>query len=227
MEIVSDPQQGGDTSIAKQPDTASEGDIPQMDMEKVYPRQVSTGLGRGIQQLGSPNIFVDSGDNQIIVAKDTVNQVLMGDQSTFGEGFYVTKAGIDAKTAKSPDDFIFNSNQNIFKIISSGTINIDIPNPFTTGVSPLIGTVRHDLNTRPGFMVYGDIPSGAGAYSGTGNLTNLPVIVGGSGSITVMAQAFVTTTTITVQIINMFGASIADLGTPWVFKYYLLQETAN
>lgn len=199
----------------------SGGDTP-----RLFPRQTLTGNARGIQQFGTPNLFADSGNNYFGVAKNNVTQVLMGNQPTFGEGFYVTKDGIDATTTTSPTDFIFNSNQNIFKIISTGSISIDVPNPLP-GAAILQGVYAHNLGYTPSFTVYGNIPSGAGAYSGTGALTNLPVIVGGSGAITVMAQASADETYLTIRIINMLGAGVSDLGTPWVFKYYLLQETAN
>lgn len=114
------------------------------DTPRAFPRQSLTGVARGIQQFGSPDLFVDAGNNYFGVSKDGIQQVLMGLQPTFGEGFYVTKDGIDASTANSADDFIFNSNQNVFKIVKTDIVTIA---PFSSTVSTL--SVAHGLNFAP------------------------------------------------------------------------------
>lgn len=196
------------------------GDVPQMEMDRVLPRQQSTGLARGVQQLGSPNLAVDSGENQIIVA-DTVgqvntNRVLMGNQSVYGEGFYVTKPGIDVKTAKSDADFIFNSNQNVFKIVETGTTNVTTP----AAISSANFTINHNLGFVPITIAYIN-----NAYQ----FIPLPVTFWGTTASKGSAEfemhiQGVTDTQIIFQITNW--ASLFN-GQVFPLKYYFLQETAD
>lgn len=150
---------GDSTYSIPDPTTTVVGSVPGMDMQRVLPRQTSTGLARGVQQLGSPNVYVDSGNEQIVVAKTdnslTTNQVLMGNQVNKGEGFYVTKPGIDVTTAKNDSDFIFNSNQNVFKIIDKNT-SYSIPS-FSIGLGQpnySFITIPHGQTFEPIVDVY-------------------------------------------------------------------------
>jgi hypothetical protein len=91
---------------------------------RVQPRDVASGVTRGIQQLGSDKIYSDGGNNQVIVEDATTPRVLIGNQTTFGEGLFVSKAGINAKTNTDAGQWIFNSNQDTFKIVQDGTATI-------------------------------------------------------------------------------------------------------
>lgn len=220
---IVDSQQGSDPNLAKQPDPSTNADVPQMGLDKVLPRQVSTGLGRGIQQLGSPDVFVDSGNNQIIVARNGINQVLMGDQSNFGEGFYVTKPGIDVTTAKDSSDFRYNSNQNVFKIIKTDVVNLTIA---STTVSTV--TVPHGLGYAPIVMAFLNNVD----LSTVANDINIPLPTFLNASIDTVGNQvkFVTWVfassdafNVYIQCINSSGVALGQ----FPFKYYLLQETAS
>lgn len=222
---------GDSTYSLRTPDTVPAAPIPQMPMERVLPRQTSTGLARGIQQLGSPNVFVDSGNEQIIVAKtDTSNvttpQVLMGNQVNKGEGFYVTKPGIDVTTAKNDSDFIFNSNQNVFKIVKEGTLTVPgITVSSTAGNYTSNGTdvsSPHNLDFIPALLAYyGDgtfyVPL---QYSVNFSPTS-------SSAVWYTITPFVDSVNVSVNFdVMVFGNTSFTLqDTP--IKYYLMQQTAN
>lgn len=159
-------------------ESAAGGDAP-----RTFPRQVLTGNSRGIQQFGSPNLFADSGNNYFGVAKNGVNQVLMGNQATFGEGFYVAQAGIDVTTNTDPSKLIFNSNENVYKIVETLPISLSIT---LNGVSGSIGQnkVPHNLNFIPAYNAYITIDPEIAALSsvGTENGPNPFIVVGISGT---------------------------------------------
>lgn len=224
MDIVSDPQQGHDPDIASVP-SVDAGAVPQMDMERVLPRQQSTGMSRGINQLGSPNVFVDSGNNQIIVSKTdnqvTTNQVLMGDQANFGEGFYVTKPGIPVDTAKNTSDFIFNSNQNIFKIVKTDAFRVALTADLSQYVS-----IPHDLDFAPIPMAY-LISVTDGAING-----NFPFPVSAGINVDIVNHVINTTVLLRTsadeqyayfECLNSTGSALGTFS----IRYYLLQETSG
>lgn len=211
-------------------ESAAGGETP-----RTFPRQVLTGNARGIQQFGSPNLFADSGNNFFGVSKNTVQQVLMGNQAAFGEGLYVTKDGIDASKAISPDDFIFNSNQDVFKIIDVITIQAEA---YTT-VTAAMGQVavdtnktfyNHDLGFAP--IAIGFVPSTAAIP----NYFQVPrTVYGISGDniryASATTQVYTTSTQIVFQIttflsaIGALGGFSANISAGSV-KVFLLQESA-
>lgn len=85
-------------------DFATIPDVPILpDSNRVNPNQVASGITRGAQT---------------VLGADGKPQVLSGNQRTFGNGLYVARAGIDVITNTDPANFIFNSNQNLFKIVT-------------------------------------------------------------------------------------------------------------
>lgn len=202
---VADPTAGGDTP-------------------RLFSRQNLTGNSRGIQQFGTPNLFVDSGNNYFGVSKNDVQQVLMGLQPTFGEGFYVTKDGIDASQTTNASDFIFNSNQNVFKIVKTDLINIGISSSTVSTLS-----IPHGLTFAPipmAFLVNVGV-------SGPVTNANLPLptfinaSVGGvtAGIVSFGSYLYTAADTVNVhfQCLNATGSA------PGTFRlrYYLLQETSG
>ena len=100
-------------------------DIPDQSLDaiadRVNPNQVASGVTRGIQQLGSDKVYSDGGNQQIIVEDTNEPRVMMGNHATFGEGFFVSKDGTNVKTNTNPANLIFNSSQNVFKVVVSST----------------------------------------------------------------------------------------------------------
>jgi hypothetical protein len=182
--------------------------------------EVSTsvnGVIRDLQGMQTTQIFKDdSGTRRVLLGKGS-------------DGFYglkVSQEGQDVYTADNTD-LVFNSDNNLFKIISTGEVSINVPDPFTTASSPLTATIPHGQSFTPSFLAYVSIPAGSGVV-GSGVLTNLPAMVGGSGSITAFTQAGADDTNLYIYIRNNNGTNLggAPFGTTWTFKYYILQETA-
>ncbi len=207
-------------------------DIPDQSVEaiadRVAPRQVATGMTRGIQQLGSEKVYSDGGNNQIIVEDSNEPRVLMGNQATFGEGFYVTKDGFNAKTNTNAANFIFNSNQNILKVATTGT------STYTLNVMPANSsatvTVAHGLAVIPAFQVFCTLPAFPGSVATVG-VQLMPAFVtlqdaSGLGAILLWCTARADITNLYIDIINPSSGTITN-ATPLSFKYYILQETAT
>lgn len=197
-------------------------------------RQIPTGQVRGIQQFGTPNLFADSGNNYFGVAKDGVNQVLMGNQSTFGEGLFVTKNGIDVTTNKNPANFVFNSNQNTFKIIKSDIqpITSVVLAGSATDTSQYF-TIAHNLGFIPAFQVYVPGPSYGGTFT-----PNFPanIYVGLENTLQIADSTSLITYYyyVGVDSENLYLArgaqnfDVVDRNTSVAsFRYYILQETAS
>jgi len=230
MSVLNDAQQGGDPFLVKQPFTAEVGTVPEMNLERTLPRQVSTGVSRGVQQLGSPNVFVDSGSNQIMVS-DTVNQittnrVLVGKQETFGEGFYVSKPGKDVAKITDSAELIFNSNQNVFKVVDSNSISFAVSN-LATGAT-FTEPVAHGQKDVPAIIAF--LNGSSSSYLTFGRYyavpTTVPVAVGGVYQAGIQYSYQVDQTFIYFTVSNYTSLSpITDVGTA-TFKYYILQETA-
>lgn len=230
---------GDSTYSLRTPDSVSAADLPQTPMDRVLPRQTSTGLARGIQQLGSPNVYVDSGNEQIIVAKNSdantsVPQVLMGNQVNKGEGFYVTKPGIDVTTAKNDSDFIFNSNQNVFKIVKKDTITFNIATTASDDYFA-IDTYNHNLGFEPSYLAFVTPPAN---YTGVLENTNVPFFdyqyydsfsappAPGWHIIGRIDVNQVTDTYIKFSLNFVYaGTSNSTYRGDWIVSFYLLQET--
>lgn len=215
-----------------QPESSNDATLPEMELERTLPRQVSTGVSRGVQQLGTPNIYVDSGSNQIIVSKTdnqvTTNQVLMGNQPTFGEGFFVTKPGIDVAQANSTEDFVFNSNQNVFKIVKSGTLrspalSLSDPGVGVFDTTAAASSVPHDLGYIPAIISYVFQPG----------QTYEPMPFNSSNGAGNAARWYTMTSVVSVVEVYfriealVFHQSFSIAEGDFTMKYYLLQETAN
>lgn len=192
-------------------DFATIADVPiQPDSTRITPQQIASGMSRGIQQLGSDKVYSDGGNQQIIVEDTADPRVLMGNQTTFGEGFYVSKAGIDAKTNTDPAQWIFNSNQNVFKIVQSETATIP-----TSGTNTATVSIAHGLSYIPAFIAYVFVLS---------NYNTVPLVNINSvtGAIISIYSGWSDATNINFQVVVPGGT----VGSTTPVKYYLLQETA-
>lgn len=197
------------------------------DNQRILARQTPSGVSRGVQQLGASSLTMDS-DNKRILVNDGVDRVLMGDQPTFGEGFYVTKPGIDVTTSTSTDDFIFNSNQNVFKIAKEGFLESPAMSLSDPGVGTYNNTAAstfalHNLNFIPAILVY--LAQSGQPYI---PLPYTSVVASGTAgrwftlSVSVDSTSVYFTTEVTVLHQN-FTITAGE----FTAKYYLLQETAN
>lgn len=219
---VVNPQGANDPHLASAPAASSVGEVPQMDMERVLPRQQSTGMGRGIVQLGSPDVYVDAGAEQIIVQKGLPN-VLMGNQPNFGQGFYVSKPGVDVSKTSSAADFIFNSNQNTFKIVKEGRALISFP-----GGGFSFGYIEHNLGFSP--LPFAFLESANSTIGGAGTYIPLPTFINANVNTvnqTIDFSSYVFVITDEQKIYFVGGNATATSIDNRVISYYLLQESVN
>ncbi len=198
---------------------------------RVLARQIPSSTARGQQQLGAPNIFTDSPGQRILVQDDNqVNVAALGNigLSSLGAklwGFKVAQPGVDVTTA-SDNQLIFNSQQDVFKIVVSDVTSVTIPNGYSAG-SVYTTTVQHNLGYIPAHLVYFN-PGSALGFPNNEYLT-LPwsylAMDGASdgGVVWVQFTAYTTTTVLVIQA-TMFTSSGFFAGVI-PFKYYLLQES--
>lgn len=214
-----------DASSNSQPDSVNAaapmagGETP-----RLFSRQNLTGVSRGVQQFGTPNLFADSGNNYFGVSKNTVQQVLMGLQPTFGEGFYVTKDGIDASQTTNASDFIFNSNQNVFKIVQSKLVSVTFSSSTVSTIS-----FAHNLDFTPILQAY--LVNVATADPITNANIQLPNFINASiGTVTAGVVTFgsylycaADSVHFHFQLLNATGVSPGTFN----IRYYLLQESSG
>lgn len=176
-------------------------------------------------QLNGGNITQNS--QQQIVFDGTTNRVLVGYQQVLQAwGLFVSQIGIDV-TQATADQLIFNSNQDVFKIIKSGIITLPqmasvvFPDEFTTSSASLdTGIIINDPLIVMGFISNGGYQTLPYMQTvGTG---------GNGGGISYIVQLFSGlvggSLQLTLQGINYsFGTARG----PFDVKYYVLQETAN
>lgn len=192
----------------------------QEDNQRILARQTPSGTSRGVQQLGGPSLSADSGNKQITVT-DNVPQVLMGNQPTFGEGFFVTRQGIDATSATSPNDFIFNSNQNVFKIIKTDTFSL------TLTADPISSfSIEHGQDFAPIPLAFLTNVTD-GTISGNFPFpTDLSFSVDTGAGVIYTAASLRCSADATSVYFECLNATGAELGT-FDIKYYLLQESSS
>lgn len=174
-------------------------------------------------------VSINQNDDNFLFYDGNVYRMLVGLDDDGEPIIKISEEGVSVLDADD-DQLIFNSNNNLFKIIDTNTDSVTVPNPMSAG-QIVTKTIPHNLGFVPSFIVYGNIPTGGG-YVGAGQLTNLPAHLYGSigssfGQIVAVMQARADETNLYVDVINPGALSVPNLGTPWTFKYYILQETAN
>ena len=165
------------------------------------------GVARDLQALQTTQIFKDdTGTRRVLLGKGA-------------DGFYglkVSQEGVDVFSAAN-DDLVFNSDQNVFKIVSSGTSIIDATSA-TAGVA-ISNTVAHNLGYIPAFQAY---------YSAGGFFYQLPNSTGwgASGGVMTFTNWIFAAVDDTNIYLYFIPSASGDIGL-FPVKYYLLQETAN
>ena len=128
----------------------------------------------------------------------------------------VSKQGINVGTATDPNDFIFHSDYNTFKILTEGVTSV------TVG-SNSIGTVSvvHNLGVKEPFYAFGSIP-GANVYQPLGNAYITNVSIGTDEIVTVNSyqiDAYNTTNTLFLTVFqNVIASATVSL------KYYVFAK---
>lgn len=180
---------------------------------RVNPNQVATGVTRGAQ---------------VIPGSDGNPQVLMGNQATFGNGFFVAKPAKNIVTITSADDLIFNSNQNTFKIVSTLSGNFPSVTTIPAGgagtfaSNTAVSSIAHGLSYLPAFI----------AYMKVGNEYQLVPLRNeyGTGVQFAFVTLYVTVDSTNVNLyttLTTYGAGSQTFTSTYSGKIYLLQETIN
>lgn len=194
-----------DRSVPKpnQSDQLIDGAIKNHGTTSIHPITESTPNNSGFLQTKNARILANDG---------TTNRALFGyNQALNLWGFFLTKLGIDVNTNTDPSQFIFNSNQDIFKIVASGIATIPTSGSATSTVS-----VAHGLGYIPAFVAFVLV---AGNYN-TVPLNNYNT---STGALISAYLGWSDATNINFQTV-VPGGTVSS-STP--VKYYLLQETAN
>lgn len=145
----------------------------------------------------------------------------------------VAKSGQEVDTA-TDSNLIFNSAQDIFKIVGSGTLSLSgNTGTFGAGSGLIIiasGSYTHGLGYVPGVLIYG--------VDNNGNETPISsgvVLSGFSGSgsnifaFSIERDIVLTSSTISFSLVWRYTLAAGTSSQPWAesYKFYFLQETAN
>jgi len=201
---------------------------------RVLARQIPPSTARGQMQLGAPNIFTDSANRRITVQDDNqVSTVAIGNigldsSGTQLWGMKVAQTGVDVTTA-TDNQLIFNSNQDVFKIVQTGTITATIANGIDTA-QQTVQIKAHNLGYNPGIIAFMSFNNSSGTiFSPMPYLSTGAYVDGGGHSWlqnVVVATCSVDTVNITL-IVDAVYALTNSLSPLWTMQYYLLQETAG
>lgn len=145
----------------------------------------------------------------------------------------VAKAGIEVGTATN-DQLIFNSSQDVFKIVASNESTLTPPASWGSGVA-ITNTISHNLGFPPAFQAYVTIPNIGAGFPQEGKLINVPAFITLTNSPTVRGSliyiqvlAYSDTSNLYLSVINTTDSTLSGYNLlPFICKYYILQETAS
>lgn len=195
------------------------------------------------QKVSKPGINVNNaGDNELIYKNDYNRQIYYNSSGvptvltglrtanqnnnidSNEQGFFVSQPGIDV-TQATDNQLIFNSSQNIFKIVGSGTLTLISPDPLHSNTTVTVA-FAHNLGYVPAFLgfITGSQYLGSDVYLQTPYTVTANIVSGTPEPITYSLSADISN--IYANVYNGGGVGISGVGTT-TFKYYLLQETAS
>jgi hypothetical protein len=177
------------------------------------------GIGSGgLKTTLSGHVVTDDVNDRIYVTDvNLVPLALFGQDAAGNIAIKVAKAGFNVLTA-TDDQLIFNSNQDMFKIKTSGTGSMTVPSSGTGGWGNHI-TIPHGLSYVPAVMGFVKVFRDD-ELTGDFWFPAIPA-PGGSEQQSIAADAT-----------NIYLIAIVDDITAWYghvfsFRYYILQETAT
>lgn len=157
-------------------------------------------------------------ERQVLAKQDGVNKAVYG---FFGEankfGLRVADDGVDVLTATA-DQLIFNSDQNIFKVVLSGTTSLVYDGNVGT-----FSTIAHGQSNIPIVLAYVQFPDNANFNPMAGQYVPMPVYINRTGLPAVQCVQSVDATNIYLRVHDIY----APPNQTYNFRYYVLQETAN
>ncbi len=178
------------------------------------------------QKVSKPGVPVSTATDKQLVLKDDYttrtyydnnnSRILLGQLPDGTYGMWVSKPTFDATTATA-SQLIFNSNQDVFKVVASGILTVNV-----SGAGDFQSSKAHGLGVIPAFIGYiNSVP-----IAGSNIWLQLPYSQhqynGGSGSIVVGFMADLAADATNVYV-NVSSIALFALGN-FTFKYYLLEE---
>lgn len=133
------------------------------------------------------------------------------------DGLRTSPAGTDVFNAGN-DELTFNSNNNVFKIVQSGTL--EIPGPATSGVNPSPISVNHGLGYTPIVFAYG---TDGGDFQALPWISTHKTGSVNAGMVEWEISYYADDTSVTFYWQSNLGLNGGTVSV----KYYILQETAN
>jgi hypothetical protein len=199
------------------------------------PNQVNNFFGIKVSKPGIP---VNQASDKELVYQDNFSTKIYYDNTNArivegllpdgNYGMWVSQPGQDATNANAATNntLIFNSNQDIFNIVSSGSISLSPPASWASG-QVITATIYHGLGIVPAFQTYVQNPSITGSYTGAQGITNLPSIFFVTGSAAIYTQARSDTNNLYIDLVNVGSSTDTGLNVyTWSYTYYILQQSA-
>jgi len=177
--------------------------VPSMDSGTL-----SSAINNNFKQIESEN------RTKVIRDEDGIDRVIMGRYPDGKYGIKVSKPGVDVLTAED-DELIFNSNNNIFKIVETDTITL--ASPAGTGTSSNV-VVPHSLGYKPLVLAFV-------SFSSLGTSFPLPYNEVDIFTGVVGWQVGMEVTDIDITFFHR-NITVASSVTDYI-RYYILQETAS
>jgi hypothetical protein len=199
--------------------------------EKFFGTKISK-AGIPVQQATDRQLIYKDNFTTKVYYDNANSRIVEGKLPDGNYGLWVSKPGFNAddKDAAIQDNLIFNSNNDIFRIVLSGTASINIPAyPWSTNpIEQDSISIPHNLGYTPVPLVYVSDPAGltyslAGGFTMNQSQTNWWVMNNRS-----VIGIDDTKLDILVQQIGWYKTAVPagnlNTATTLFFKYYLLQE---
>lgn len=183
------------------------------------------------KQDGSSGAYVSTKDATVKVNDGTVNRVSLGLLSDGSYGLKVSPEGVDVLSATDAQ-LVFNSGQNVFKIVASDTVVLagrSLGATSSLGVSAALQSVAIPPGlTKPLVIAVGS-DDGFQYVNWSGPITSLDGLSGGNVVSTRKLVAYLGYNGSNIEFsYTAFNATGSSWTIPaYTIRYYILQETAN
>ena len=197
----------------------------------INPIQLTPGMDQATILAAINNVFrqiEQENRTKIVKDEDGVDRIILGRNPDGSYGLRVSQPGKDVNTAEG-SDLIFNSNQNIFKIVKVGNGEAPAIHTYETGTNTYQGIdtnlYPHGLDYAPAIIAY--VEDGGGEFVALPYTTTYALGPGGGiGVSTFTASADATNVSLVHNVVEYGDSGEGDI--PAVnIKYYLLQESAG
>jgi hypothetical protein len=129
------------------------------DQYRTVPRQRASGQGNGIQSFGTPDLYADASNKQLVYAVNGIPQVVFGNHQYLGSGVFIAPSGADATAATSNSQLLFSSAPTVVTI--PFMIGWVAHGASTSGVDTNTFSAPHGLKSAPAVIAYYDTATNA------------------------------------------------------------------